>query len=136
MCFTILYYIRQQYPRSFHLDEAAAELRQDIADLQGWMTYDNGEWVCSIDLVPLVWSRITYLRDIKARELREGLSSVYMAGRLEYANRLDNFFSCQAWSLTSAEIEEVKQVMLQHFPDEAELGELQENKIPINRGQS
>ncbi len=105
------------------LDEAAAELRQDIADVQGWMTYDNGEWVCSIDLVPLVWSRITYLRDIKARELREGLSSVYTAGRLEYTNRLDNFFSCQAWSLTSAEIEEVKQVMLQRFPDEAELDE-------------
>lgn len=105
------------------LDEAAAELRQDIADLQGWMTYDNGEWVCSIDLVPLVWSRITYLRDIKARELREGLSCVYTAGRVEYANRLDNFFSCQAWSLTSAEIEEVKQVMLQRFPDEAELDE-------------
>lgn len=105
------------------LDEAAAELRQDIADLQGWMTYDNGEWICSIDLVPLVWSRITYLRDIKARELREGLSSVYTAGRLEYANRLDNFFSCQAWSLTSAEIEEVKIVMLQRFPDEAELDE-------------
>jgi hypothetical protein len=105
------------------LDEAAAELRQDIADLQGWMTYDNGEWVCSIDLVPLVWSRITYLRDIKARELREGLSSVYTAGCLEYANRLDNFFSCQAWSLTSAEIEEVKIVMLQRFPDEAELDE-------------
>ncbi|HAX87239.1 MAG TPA: hypothetical protein DCY91_13495 [Cyanobacteria bacterium UBA11370] len=105
------------------LDEAAASLRLDIADLQGWMIYDNGEWVCSIDLLPLVWSRITYLRDVKARELRQGLSSVYTAGRLEYANRLDNFFSCQAWSLTSAEIEEVKIVMLQRFPNEAELDE-------------
>lgn len=105
------------------LDEAAAELRQEIADLQGWMTHDNGEWVCAIDLAPLVWSRITYLRDIKAREQRDGLSSVYGEGRLEYTNRLDNFFSCQAWSLTDAEIEEVKQVMLQHFPDQAELDE-------------
>jgi hypothetical protein len=105
------------------LDEAAAELRQEIADLQGWMTYDNGEWVCSIDLVPLVWNRMTYIRDIKATQLREGLVRTYTAGRLEYANRLDNFFSCQAWNLTSAEIEEVKQVMLQRFPNKAELDE-------------
>lgn len=105
------------------LDEAAAELRQDITDLQGWMTHDNGEWVCSIDLMPLVWSRMTYIRDIKATQLRSGLLEAHTTGRTEYANRLDNFFSCQAWSLTPAEIEEVKHVMLQRFPDEAELDE-------------
>jgi hypothetical protein len=105
------------------LDEAAAELRQDIADIQGWMTPDNGEWVCSIDLVPLVWSRMTYIRDVKAAQLRTSLREAHAAGRREFANRLDNFFSCQAWSLTPAEIEEVKLVMLQRFPDEAELDE-------------
>ena len=40
------------------LDEAANQLRQEIASVQEWMNYDNGDWICSIDLAPLVWNKL------------------------------------------------------------------------------
>src|SRR5689334_12563963 len=39
------------------LDEAASQLRQEIASVQEWMSNDNGDWVCPIDLAPLVWKQ-------------------------------------------------------------------------------
>ncbi|WP_226890054.1 hypothetical protein [Nostoc sp. MG11] len=73
------------------LDEAAAQLRQEIASVQEWMNSDNGDWVCPIDLAPVVWSQLINVRDNVVPPLRNQLKTDYEAGLLDYQEWIDKF---------------------------------------------
>lgn len=105
------------------LDDAAQELRQEIEIVTDWMNRDNGEWICSIDLAPLVWSRMIYIRDILAPNKRTELREEYDQGYLDFSMRVEKFFSAQTWKLTPEKIEELKLEMLKAFPAVEELEE-------------
>ncbi|MEH2117797.1 hypothetical protein [Nostoc sp.] len=79
------------------LDEAAAQLRQEIASVQEWMSADTGDWVCPIDLAPLVWNQLINIRDNIAPGLRDQLKVDYEAGLEDYQERIDQFLSLQTW---------------------------------------
>ncbi|KYC34711.1 hypothetical protein WA1_49155 [Scytonema hofmannii PCC 7110] len=103
------------------LDEAANKLRQEIASVQEWMSPDNGDWVCPIDLAPLVWGQLLNIRDTIAPSLRAQLKTEYTEGLEDYKRRIQNFISLQTWELSSDKQEEVRDNLLKAFPTLAEL---------------
>lgn len=103
------------------LDEAAAQLRQEIASVQEWMSADTGDWVCPIDLAPLVWSQLINIRDNAAPGLRNQLKVDYEAGLVDYQERIDKFLSLNAWELSLDKQESVKTNLLKSFPLLSEL---------------
>jgi len=98
------------------LDEAAAQLRQEIASVQEWMSADTGDWVCPIDLAPLVWSQLLNIRDNIAPGLRNQLKADYEAGLLDYQERIDQFLSLNTWELPQDKQESVKANLIMAFP--------------------
>lgn len=105
------------------LDEAASQLRQEIASVHEWMTPDNGDWVCPIDLAPLVWSQLLNIRDAIAPTLRAGLKDSYEQGLADYVERIDKFISLNVWDLPAEKREEVKANLIKSFPTLSELEE-------------
>ncbi|AHJ29350.1 hypothetical protein PN465_12020 [Nodularia spumigena CS-584] len=98
------------------LDEAANKLRQEVASVQEWMNYDNGDWICSIDLAPIVWSQLIEIRDNIAPTLRTQLREEYDEGYTDYQERIDKFLSLNAWQLSVEQQQEVKQNLVKAFP--------------------
>jgi hypothetical protein len=98
------------------LDEAAAQLRQEIASVQEWMSADTGDWVCPIDLAPLVWNQLINIRDNIAPGLRNQLKADYEAGLVDYQERIDQFLSLNTWELAQDKQESVKANLLRAFP--------------------
>ncbi|MBW4431291.1 MAG: hypothetical protein KME28_06070 [Pelatocladus maniniholoensis HA4357-MV3] len=98
------------------LDEAASELRQEIASVQEWMSNDNGDWICPIDLAPLVWNQLLEIRDSIAPALRSQLQKEYEKGYADYNSRIDKFLSLNAWQLEIEQQQQVKQNLLKAFP--------------------
>ncbi|BAB78126.1 hypothetical protein ACN23B_27140 (plasmid) [Anabaena sp. FACHB-709] len=98
------------------LDEAASQLRSEIASIQEWMSNDNGDWICPIDLAPLVWSQLLNIRDVVAPDLRAGLKNEYEKGLADYVERIDKFISLNVWDLPPEKREEVKANLLKAFP--------------------
>lgn len=98
------------------LDEAASQLRSEIASVQEWMTSDNGDWICPIDLAPLVWSQLINIRDVIAPTLRAGLKDEYEKGLADYIERIENFISLNVWELPVDKREEVKANLIKAFP--------------------
>ncbi|YAF99318.1 MAG: hypothetical protein AB3A66_28160 (plasmid) [Nodularia sp. CChRGM 3473] len=98
------------------LDEAASQLRQEIASVQEWMTSDNGDWICPIDLAPLVWSQLINIREVVAPTLRAGLKDSYEQGLADYIERIENFISLNVWELPADKREEVKANLIKAFP--------------------
>ncbi|BAY41363.1 hypothetical protein NIES2111_57590 (plasmid) [Nostoc sp. NIES-2111] len=105
------------------LDEAASQLRLEIASVQEWMSCDNGDWICPIDLAPLVWSQLLNIRDVIAPSLRAQLKDEYQKGLEDYQQRIGNFISLNTWELPVDKQEEVKANLLQKFPTFPELEE-------------
>ncbi len=103
------------------LDETAAQLRQEIASVQEWMSADTGDWVCPIDLAPLVWSQLINIRDHVAPGLRNQLKVDYEAGLVDYQERIDQFLSLNTWELSLDKQESVKTNLLKSFPLLSEL---------------
>jgi hypothetical protein len=103
------------------LDEAANKLRQEIASVQEWMNYDNGDWICSIDLAPIVWSQLIEIRDHIAPALRTQLREEYEEGFADYQERIDKFLSLNAWQLSGEQQQEVKHNLVKAFPCVEEL---------------
>ena len=98
------------------LDEASAQLRQEIASVQEWMSADTGDWVCPIDLAPIVWNQLINIRDNLAPSLRNQLTVDYEAGLVDYQERIDKFLSLNAWELPDDKQQEVKASLLTAFP--------------------
>ena len=98
------------------LDEAANKLRQEVASVQEWMNYDNGDWICSIDLAPIVWSQLIEIRDSIAPTLRTQLREEYDEGYTDYQERIDKVLSLNAWQLSVEQQQEVKQNLVKAFP--------------------
>ncbi|MCG6136845.1 MAG: hypothetical protein MET45_19785 [Nostoc sp. LLA-1] len=98
------------------LDEAASQLRQEIASVQEWMTSDNGDWICPIDLAPLVWSQLINIRDVIAPSLRTQLKNDYEQGLVDYQERIESFISLNVWELPQDKQEEVKASLIKAFP--------------------
>ncbi|MBD6621104.1 hypothetical protein FNW02_36680, partial [Komarekiella sp. 'clone 1'] len=98
------------------LDEAAAQLRQEIASVQEWMSPDTGDWVCPIDLAPLVWNQLINIRDNIAPALRNQLKVDYEAGLVDYQERIDQFLSLNTWELSLEKQESVRVNLLKAFP--------------------
>ena len=105
------------------LNDAASELRQEIQSIQDWMSPDNGDWLCPIDLAPLVWNQLLNLRDLLAPSLRERLKEQYEDGYQDYAARIAEFLSAKAWNCTEEHKQEVKENLLRKFPSIQELEE-------------
>ncbi|KOP24389.1 hypothetical protein AMR41_21095 [Hapalosiphon sp. MRB220] len=105
------------------LDEAASKLRQEIASVQEWMHPDNGDWICPIDLAPLVWSQLLNIRDAIAPTLRAGLKDDYEQGLADYVERIESFISLNVWELPQDKQEEVKANLIKAFPTLLELEE-------------
>jgi hypothetical protein len=103
------------------LDEAAAVLRSEIDLVKEWMTTDNGDSVCSIELAPLVWSRLLHIRDVLAPALREQLKQQYDRGKQEFVERVEEFLSAKAWNLERDRFDRAKQELLDQFPALEEL---------------
>jgi hypothetical protein len=103
------------------LDEAAGKLRQEIASVQEWMNCDHGDWICPIDLAPLVWSQLLLIRDKIAPNLREQLKADYEEGLADFTERIDKFLSVNAWQLDASKIESVKDRLLREFPSLTDL---------------
>ncbi|MBD2496758.1 hypothetical protein [Nostoc sp. FACHB-280] len=103
------------------LNEAASQLRQEIASVQEWMTSDNGDWICPIDLAPLVWSQLLNIRDAIAPALRAKLKDEYEQGLEDYQQRIENFISLNTWELPQDKQQEVKANLLRAFPTLSEL---------------
>ncbi|MBW4617186.1 MAG: hypothetical protein KME21_28925 [Desmonostoc vinosum HA7617-LM4] len=103
------------------LDEAAAQLRQEISSVQEWMSPDNGDWVCTIDLAPLVWSQLINIRDVIAPTLRAQLKDDYTQGLEDYQQRINHFISLNVWQLPEGKQEEIKANLLKAFPTLPEL---------------
>jgi hypothetical protein len=103
------------------LDEAAAQLRTEIAAVQEWMSADGGDWVCPIDLAHLVWSQLINIRDNVAPALRNQLKVDYEVGLIDYQQRIDKFLSLNAWELPIDKQESVKANLLRAFPTLVEL---------------
>ncbi|MBD2360093.1 hypothetical protein H6G36_02570 [Anabaena minutissima FACHB-250] len=103
------------------LDEAASQLRQEIASVQEWITSDNGDWICPIDLAPLVWSQLLNIKDAIAPELRAGLKNDYEQGLADYQERIKSFISLNVWELPQDKQEEVKANLIKAFPTLPEL---------------
>ncbi|MBD2505142.1 hypothetical protein, partial [Anabaena azotica] len=93
------------------------------ASVQEWMSSDNGDWVCPIDLAPLVWSQLLNIRDAIAPTLRAGLKDSYEQGLADYTARIDHFISLNVWDLPPDKREEVKANLLKSFPLLSELEE-------------
>lgn len=98
------------------LDEAASQLRSEIASVQEWMSNDNGDWICPIDLAPLVWSQLLNIRDVIAPGLRAGLKDSYEKGLADYTARIDKFISLNVWDLPVEKRDEVKANLIKAFP--------------------
>ncbi|ABA24982.1 conserved hypothetical protein (plasmid) [Trichormus variabilis ATCC 29413] len=98
------------------LDEAASQLRSEIASVQEWMSNDNGDWICPIDLAPLVWSQLLNIRDVVAPGLRTGLKDSYEEGLADYTARIDKFISLNVWDLPVEKRDEVKANLIKAFP--------------------
>lgn len=105
------------------LDEAASQLRSEIASVQDWMTRDNGELVCSISLAPLVWQRMLHIRDVLAPALRAELAQQHERGLVEFSDRIEQFLSAKAWNLDSEAKQAARAELLQQFPQLEELEE-------------
>jgi len=105
------------------LDEAASQLRSEIALVKEWMTQDNGDLVCSISLAPLVWQRMIYIRDVLAPALRAELKQQHEQGFTEFSDRIEQFLSAKAWNLDSDAQEIARTQLLNQFPQLEELEE-------------
>ncbi|NEQ64313.1 MAG: hypothetical protein F6K21_02210 [Symploca sp. SIO2D2] len=105
------------------LDEAASQLRNEITLVKEWMTKDNGDYLCSLELAPLVWSRMLHIRDVLAPALRADLQQQYEQGYLEFQERVEEFFSAKAWNLDSEARDTARTDMLKQFPQLEELEE-------------
>nr|MDZ8057190.1 hypothetical protein [Nostoc sp. EkiNYC01] len=105
-----------KYYRTIKLDEAAAQLRQEITSVQEWMSSDTGDWICPIDLAPLVWNQLINIRDNIAPGLRNQLKVDYESGLEDYQERIDQFLSLQTWKLSLEKQEDVKANLLRAFP--------------------
>jgi len=105
------------------LDDAAKQLRQEIDDIQSWMTPDNGEWIATLEVAPLVWNRLLNLRDTHAALARENLREQYSQGYADYADRVEQFLEALAWEMTTEEMEAVQQKMLDKYPSLEELSD-------------
>lgn len=103
------------------LDDAATQIRQEIEDIQSWMMQDNGEYVCSLDLAPLVWAKMIYVRDELAPQLREKLKQEHFKGLKDFEYKIDEFLSAQTWDISEEQREEAKSQLLRKFPDISEL---------------
>ncbi|MBN3947321.1 MAG: hypothetical protein HWQ38_12950, partial [Nostoc sp. NMS7] len=91
-------------------------LRQEIASVQEWMSADTGDWVCPIDLAPLVWNQLINIRDNIAPGLRNQLKVDYESGLEDYQERIDQFLSLNTWELPHDKQESVKANLLRAFP--------------------
>jgi hypothetical protein len=85
------------------------------------MNYDNGDWICSIDLAPIVWSQLIEIRDHIAPALRTQLREEYEEGFTDYQERIDKFLSLNAWQLSGEQQQEVKHNLVKAFPCVEEL---------------
>jgi len=103
------------------LDEKASELRSAIQDIQEWMSYDNGDWICPIDLAPIVWNQLLEIRDVLCPGLRNQLKAAYEAGYQDYQNRIEQFLSLNTWQLPPEKQNEVKSQLMTAFPQFNEL---------------
>lgn len=105
------------------LDKATQQIRQEIEDVQSWMMPDNGEYVCSLELAPLVWTKMIYIRDELAPELRKKLIEEHSEGLEDFEYKINEFLSAETWQITDEEKEKVKIQLLKKFPDVSELEE-------------
>ena len=103
------------------LDEKASQLRSEIASVQEWMSNDNGDWICPIDLAPLVWNQLLEIRDVITPNLRAQLKDEYDRGYADYQERIEQFLSLNAWQLSLLKQEEVKANLMAAFPPLDEL---------------
>jgi hypothetical protein len=103
------------------LDKAAQEIREEISVIQDWMMPDNGEHVCSLELAPLVWTKMLYVRDELAPQLRERLKEEYTQGLEDFENKIEEFLSAQTWDITEEQKEKAKAELLKKFPDITEI---------------
>ncbi len=103
------------------LDEATSQLRKEIASVQEWTIPDNGDWICPIDLAPLVWSQLINIRDVTAPTLRTKLKDDYLEGLADYQERIEQFLSLNAWQLSEEKLSSVKDSLLKAFPSSSEL---------------
>ncbi|MCC5608433.1 hypothetical protein LC612_16965 [Nostoc sp. CHAB 5834] len=87
-----------------------------IASVQEWMSADTGDWVCPIDLAPLVWNQLINIRDNLAPALRNQLKVDYETGLEDYQERIDQFLSLHTWELSQDKQESVKANLLRAFP--------------------
>ena len=113
------------------LDEAASKLRQEIESIKEWMTPDNGDWVCSLELAPLVWQRMLYLQNELAPSLRKELKQKYEQGLAEFERRVHQFLSADTWNLDEVELQKGKEEILSQFPTLSELSDYLQ--VVINR---
>ena len=103
------------------LDKAAEQIRQEIEDVKSWMMPDNGEYVCSLDLAPLVWTRMIYIRDQFAPELRKKLQEEHAQGLEDFEYKINEFLSAQTWQISDKDKEKARAQLLKKFPDASEL---------------
>jgi len=103
------------------LDEATTQLRREIDSIKDWMTLDDGDYICTIELAPLVWQRLIEIRDVLAPSLRQELKQKYASGRAEFESRIEEFLSAQAWNLTDDEREVARTELITKFPNFEEL---------------
>lgn len=85
------------------------------------MSADTGDWICPIDLAPLVWNQLINIRDNVAPTLKNQLKVDYEAGLEDYQERIDKFLSLNAWELSPDKQESVKTNLLKSFPLLSEL---------------
>jgi hypothetical protein len=76
----------------------------------------GNDWVCSIDLAPLVWNQLINIRDNIAPGLRNQLKADYESGLVDYQERIDHFLSLNTWELAQDKQESVKANLLRAFP--------------------
>ncbi len=76
----------------------------------------GNDWVCPIDLAPLVSNQLINIRDNVAPSLRNQLKVDYEAGLVDYQERIDQFLSLNTWELPDDKQESVKANLLRAFP--------------------
>ena len=113
------------------LDEVASKLRQQIESIKEWMTPDNGDWICAIELAPLVWQRMLYLQNELAPSLRKQLKQKYEEGLAEFEQRVHQFLSANTWNLDEIELQTAQEELVSQFPPLSELSEYLQ--VVINR---
>lgn len=103
------------------LDDAAKQLRQEIEDVQSWMIPDNGDWIATLEVAPLVWDRMLYIRDAIAPSLRQNLQEQYSQGYSDTCQRVEKFLSAKAWEMSDEDLENAKEKLLAKYPSVEEI---------------